>query len=525
MQPNALSALLRLRYRLLWAQVRTRNGKIVLALVGYLILSLIAGMLALGGVGGAIAAVRLGKSELVARAVLSAAFLCVTLAAVLFGVGMRQSYSDGFLRRYALRPLQRLAARHLIAALEPIWILALTWYVGLAAGFVLLDVVPWWKAVPAAVLLLLTNYLLARALLSVIEYAMATRSGPFLLLTVMAVLFPLPSVLGPMLSHNPAALGKVLAVLSWTPPFAAASVMSGARGMASAGWLLLLVGYCAVFAAALVRLDRLPPPSRTVAGAKAAWDDVWDRIAAVFGPELAPLIGKILRYYARSPQLRFNYPLSALWVLLLTFQFGRGSDPMRSFLAALGAISGVGSMSMGAMTMNVFGFDGSGFRRYFLVPVAPAIVLRAAAVVPLILGAALIPISLGVWLAVSRVPLNARMMLMLLSSGLGGTFLFQALGIWTSMLAPRAIEFKATFGNKLSLAANALMMGNMFVMFGLMGLFQHLGVKSVLAYWWLLPLAATVAAAFYLVTLRAGAAVFVARRERMLSMIERGFSF
>jgi hypothetical protein len=435
---------------------------------------------------------------------------------------MSHIFSDGFLRRYALRSVERLIARHLIAVLEPIWILTLAWYMGLAAGFVLLGTVRWWAALGSAILLLAANYLLARALLSLIDHILAMRRGPILLLVALGVLFPLPAVVGPMLARNGLALGQVLTLLKLTPPFAAASIIAGAPVFSSAGLLLLLVGYCAALTAAIAALDRLPFPSLTVAGAKAAWDEPWDYIAAVFGPELGPLIGKILRYYVRSPQLLLNYPFSAVGLVLLTLPFG-GGDPVRSFLAALGAITAVGSMSMGAMTMNAFGFDESGFRRYFLVPVAPAVVLRAVAIVPLILGSIVIPISLGVWLAVSRVLLDTRMLLMLLSSGFGGMLLLQALGIWTSLLSPRAIKLNAMWGNKLSFSANALMVASMFLMFGLMPLYDYIGAKAVLAHWWIQPLVALAAAGFYVVTLRAGSAVFCSRRERMLSLIERGY--
>lgn len=524
MRARVLAVLLGLRYRLLWAQVRTRNGRILLAAAAYLMLSVVAAILLLGGIGGAIASVRLGKAETVARVALTAPFLCVTLTAALFGVGMRQVFSDSFLRRYALHPIERLAARHLIAVLEPLWIVTLVWYIGLAAGFVLLDVAHWWTAIPAAVLLLTVNYLLARTFQSVTEYAIATRWGPLALLVLLTMLFPLPAVGGPMLVRNQAALGQALMVLQWTPPFAAAVAMAGGTAGSRVGGLLLLLGYCGVLTTAIAAMDRLPLPSRTVATAKVEWGDLWDRISGVFGPELGPLIGKILRYYARSPQLRFNYPVAAIGIVIISLDFGRG-DPMHSFLKLLGAITAVGSLSMGAMTMNVFGFDGSGFRRYFLLPVAPARVLRAAAIVPLLLGSAIIPVSLGIWMAVSRVGLDARMVVMVVSNAVAAMFLLQGLGLWTSLLAPRAIDFNATWGNKLSLAANVLMMGSMFLTFGLMGLFEHLGTRTVLAHWWIPPVAAVLAAVFYAATLQTAAVVFCARRERMLSMIEKGFSF
>ena len=43
--------LIRLRYKLLWANTRTRNGKIALFFAGYLLLVMVISLLAAGGVG------------------------------------------------------------------------------------------------------------------------------------------------------------------------------------------------------------------------------------------------------------------------------------------------------------------------------------------------------------------------------------------------------------------------------------------------------------------------------------------
>jgi len=111
---------------------------------------------------------------------------------------------------------------------------------------------------------------------------------------------------------------------------------------------------------------------------------------------------------------------------------------------------------------------------------------------------------------------------MLLSSGFGGMFFYHALGLWTSLLALRAMEFKLRFGAKQPFAATSLMMGSMLVMFGLVGGLPALGSKVVLGHWWVAPLILFAACGFYLLTLSSGARVFGRRRERMLSMIERG---
>jgi hypothetical protein len=67
--------LVRLRYRLLWAKTRSRNGRIALFMACYLLLVLLIALFASGGFGAALVAVRTGKAELVAQAVLSSLYV------------------------------------------------------------------------------------------------------------------------------------------------------------------------------------------------------------------------------------------------------------------------------------------------------------------------------------------------------------------------------------------------------------------------------------------------------------------
>lgn len=257
-------------------------------------------------------------------------------------------------------------------------------------------------------------------------------------------------------------------------------------------------------------------PSRTAAKAQVSWNSFYDRAAACFGAEMAPLAGKILRYYIRSPQMRYSYPIVVFSMFLAIV------DPRTKFLAAVGMISFVGSMCMGAMTLNIFGFDGAGFRRYYLLPITPARIFQATAIVPLILGASTVPLSLAIWFVFAPTRTEARMIAVLISSGFGGLFFYQALGLWTSLLSPRAIPFKSILGNKLSFPANALMWGSVVVCFGLPAILDRLGMKVVLEHWWTAPLILFMTIVLYVATLRAGAVVFSRRREIILSTIEKG---
>src|ERR1035438_9214210 len=114
-----------LRYKLLWAQTRTRNGRIALFLVGYLFALLILLLMTAGGYGAAMIAVRSGQAEKVAQAVLGGLFLNALVASVVTGFGINTAFTDAALRRYALNAGDRLVARHLTGILEPVWIFVL----------------------------------------------------------------------------------------------------------------------------------------------------------------------------------------------------------------------------------------------------------------------------------------------------------------------------------------------------------------------------------------------------------------
>ena len=181
----------------------------------------------------------------------------------------------------------------------------------------------------------------------------------------------------------------------------------------------------------------------------------------------------------------------------------------------------VGFVSTASMSTNQFGFDSSGFRRYFLLPIPPGSILRASSYTAVFLGATVAAAAVLLWLAFAPVPFDLRMLPMLAGCAAGGLLLFNGLCIWTTLLSPRRTDFETTFGNQLSLGANVLLIGGVLVgMFGVFFLDKITTPDIILAYWWA-PLALTVLAlAFYLFSLRGGARVFVQRRETLLNLLE-----
>ena len=118
-------------------------------------------------------------------------------------------------------------------------------------------------------------------------------------------------------------------------------------------------------------------------------------------------------------------------------------------------------------------------------------------------------------------PFDARMLLMLLCSGLTGLFLLHGCGVWVTLFNPRKGDYKSNFGNDLSLGGNILLIGGMMLAMLLPHLTYKLQPALVSPESWRmflpLPLLAFV---FYRVTLKSAGPIFVTRRERLLAVVE-----
>ncbi len=515
--------LLKLRYRLFWARARSRRAKIALS-SGVFLVGWIAVLLGMGGGGVGVVASRFAKPTVAADFAFGMVFVWAMVGALVFALDSPAALSDESLRRYPLTRLDRLAARYAVGLFDPLWLLVFVLDFSITAGFVATSAARWWAAFPAAALLFLTNYLAARLLAEVVGRITATRVGSAALILAFAVLLASAGAL-PLALQGPnrPETRLVLAALKFTPPLAVATVVTGASALVSLGAMLVTLVWLLGVGFALVSLEGRPVRSKAVAGAEATWNSPHDLFAAMFGPTLAPLVGKTLRYYVRTPMFALNYLFCVIGPTLLTLPpaFG-GADPLAHFFAALAAVSFfVGYGGIGTVTSNAFGFDRSGFRRYFFSPVSSRSILRAMAFVPLALGAPSVPLSLGVFLVFWHAGVDSRMVILWFSVGFGGLLLFQGLGLWTSLFSPRARDFEIRYGKTLPMAQNILMIVSMASCPVLLAIFHVLGSATLLAYWWVAVLALLPVAAFYIFTLRRAGSVLRARREQMLPILER----
>ncbi|HTS62626.1 MAG TPA: hypothetical protein VMH28_11425 [Candidatus Acidoferrales bacterium] len=519
MNTALIGDLIRLRYRLLWAKTRSRNGRIALFFAGYLILMAAIALLTTGGFGAALAAVRSGKGEMVAQAVLSGIFFEAILASNILGFGLNAIFSDVELRRYPLHAADRRAARHLIGLADPFWLLFFAMDLGLALGLYAAGAGAFWFGFVAALLLFVCNYLLARVVALLIDRMMRRRGGSALLLGLVMLLALGPSIMQPVFRGHPDRWQAVLRWLQITPPFGAASAMIH-PGMPALNGILLILLWTVGFLALLTAIENRPPSRTAAVSLKIDWDTWYERAAAFFGPA-APLVAHWLRFYLRNNRTRamslFQLPL----VAFLTFQIGRQAGANGFFVAALGTFPVATFMGVARITVNQFGYSGGGFRRYFLLPTDPAATLRAGSFASLLLGACSIPILLAAWLVLAPKPLDPAMFVMLACSSATGLLLFNAAALWVSLFNPRKGNYQSSLGNDLSLGGNILVIGGVLTAL----LAPRLLVRAWPApfqpenWWMFLPLLA-LAIAVYLGSLNTVCALFAPRRERLLAVVE-----
>lgn len=342
MDTSSLAHLLALRYRLLWAQARMGNGKLLWLLVGWQLGMLVMAFIALGGFGAAQAAIEMGQADRVARTALGWVFPSAIFTSAVLGTGVDPAFSDASLRRYPLSPSQRFVARHATALLGPVWLLVLALYLGLAAGLSLSDTGRPWLALPAALVLVVANYLSSRVLLEWIRRILQTRIGQ---VALFALSVPLALVTPMLLMSSASGMSEASAaltqVLHLTPPGVAAAAMVDHQVASSLTSFAGLLAWSLGLGVALVQWERRPPYLPSMAGTAARWDDLYDRASSLFGPQLGPLVGKNLRYYVRSAHLRWNYPLTIPILTVMVWQAtrNRADEPMALFLAVLGAFS------------------------------------------------------------------------------------------------------------------------------------------------------------------------------------------
>ncbi len=515
-----LKILTRLRYRLIWARARGSSGRIILLLALYLLGGSVALLMALGGLGAAIADSDFEQGGKMARWTLTMLFINGVGLSLMFGVGTHDAFSEDALRRYPLKARERFIIRQIIGLLDPIWAVITAGAVGLAAGF-------WWLGkgeiilgLPAAALFVASGYLATACLLSLVGRVMRSRAASAVMGIFMLALIsfgPLAMSLAAVSAGDK--LWRVVdKILLFTPPGVAAAMMVD-RWQSPFGAALLLLVWVAVLAVALSKLESLPPGAEEKSSGEISWDDFYDQIAGLFGRKYAPFVGKSLRYHLRCNLVRFSLLTSPLFVLLGKFLVpGRGARTEGVITFALFFITS--SAISVSMMLNLFGYDGAGIRRYAVLPSTFATALRAGSLASLLVRVVTMLVAFALWMIFARKNFDSRMLPAVLGIVGAGLFLFNALGLWTSVLSPKAANFDAIWNNRLSFGSNVVVFCGVLTPYMLAITFsEHLDPSDLLRFWWApLPLM-ILSAGFYLFSMKMIEPVLNWRREKLINLI------
>jgi hypothetical protein len=520
MNTTLIGHLIGLRYKLMWAKTRNRNGRIALFFTGYLLLILVGALLGAGGVGAGLAAVKSGKSDMVARAVLTSVYGGAVMWTLLLGFGMNAVFSETELLRYPMAARERRLVRFFIGIADPFWLLILLVDLGLVIGLYLVSDTPLGMGSIAILLLLASNYAVACAAGMYIDRLSQTKMGSTILLFLVMTVAIGPQVALPALKRNPAALDPVLKALQFTPPFAAADAITG-QGAAAWQALTVIVCWLAAFLAIAGWLDKHPYQQRVAQVKAIGWNSPYERAGALFGPVYGVLVGNWLRYYTRNQRFRAMYLLSLPLAGFLTFNMARKGGAGDWFLGALGAYPVLAYLGTSRFTVNQFGYVGGGFRRFFLLPTDPGACLRAASYASLLLGAGMLPIGMIVWIAAAPGGSDPRKIAMLAGSAVTGLFLFNGLGLWSTLFGARKGNYSSAMGNDLSLAGNVVLILCMVGGLLLPPLLNKFAPALIAPEnWWVALPPAAAALTFYFVSLRVAAPLVYQRRESLMAMLE-----
>ncbi len=515
-----LWTLTRLRYRLIWAQARRSNGGVLLLLSLYLLGGSVALLAAFSGLGAAIVDNDLDQSGRVARGLLAILFINGIGLSLMFGVGTRDAFSEESLRRYPLMASERFIISKIIGLLDPIWAIMAVGAMGLAIGFSWFGKGAIFVGLPAAALFVGASFLATVCLLSIIGHILRSRVAS----TALGIIVLLLVSFGPLAMSLLAVSGGdrmwklVGQILRLTPPGAAGSMMAADSWQATLGGAALLVIWITGLAWILRKLESLPPVTETGASGGISWDDFYDQIAGLFGRNYAPLVSKSLRYHLRCNLVRFSLMTSPMLALLGKFM-DRGLGEGRGIVITLALFFIISSAISVSMMLNLFGYDGAGIRRYAILPAKFATALRAGSLASLLLRMVVALAAVALWVVFAQKHFDARMLLMTLGIVLAGLFLFNALGLWTSVLSPKSANFDAIWNNRLSFGANVVLVCGFAPYLIVMTISRALDPAVLLRFWWA-PLSLLILfAGFYLFSMKMIEPVLNWRREKLINLI------
>jgi hypothetical protein len=516
--------LVKLRYKLIWAQARSSSGRVFLLIVVTLFFSTVGAFLAMAGLGAAVAGVHLGRAEVITRGILSGFHLSAVITSLFFGLGPRAAFSEPVLRRFPLTSRQRVFIRHLIGLIDPIWFVLATCAIGIAVGLAITGSGSILGGLLAAALYVSAAYLSAALTMALVDWLMQTPAGSTALALVglTALSFSGLGISWLFSVENPERLESLDRLLHFAPSGLTTQVMMAPSLWARLVALTLLLAWAVALLLGIGWLERRrarQTGSSSSATGEYQFDTLYDRVARLFGPVYGPLVGKSLRYYLRSNRVRLGLASAPIFAFMGGFMSQNPALRSSDFYFTFSFFAFLGFSGTSSIALNQFGSDGKGARRYALLPTRFGVSVRAGSLTSLILGLAVITPTIWLWTVVTKVEFDWRAIVMLAGSSLGGIFLFNGLAMWTTLFSPKAVDFTSMLNNRLSLGGNLVVAGGLIVVFVIHFVLMRRALDSVLALWWLSTLLALFSFVFYLVCWWAIGPVAGARRRAVIETI------
>ena len=513
-----------LRYKLIWAQARSSSGRIVVFILVTLFLLIVGVVFAVVGLGAAVAGAHVGRAEVITRGVLSGFHLSAVMTSLFFGLGPRAAFSETVLRRFPLTSRERLLIRHLIGLIDPIWFVLATCALGIAVGLAVTGSGSMLGGLLAAVLYVTAAYLSAAFVMTLVDWLMqtATGSSALALFGLAALSFSGLGLSWLFDQGNPQRLEAFDRVLHFVPSGLATQVMVSSSLSARVVAIALLLVWILVLLGCISGLEnrraRHTSSSSSVTG-EHDLDSLYDRVARLFGPVYAPLVGKSLRYYLRSNRVRLGLASAPIFAFMGRFMSQNPALGGAEFYFTFAFFAFLGFSGTSSIALNQFGSDGKGVRRYALLPVKFCVPVRAGSLTSLLLGAAVVAPTIWLWTVITSVEPDWRTVAMLASSSLGGLFLFNGLAMWTTLFSPKSVDFTSTLNNRLSLGGNVVVAGGLIVVFVVHFALMRKALDSVLALWWLSAAFALLSLILYAVCWWAVGPISETRRHSVIDAI------
>ncbi|MEP7270713.1 MAG: hypothetical protein ABI882_04380, partial [Acidobacteriota bacterium] len=177
---------------------------------------------------------------------------------------------------------------------------------------------------------------------------------------------------------------------------------------------------------------------------------------------------------------------------------GNGVMMGHEFYFTLAFFTFLGFSGPSSISLNQFGSDGEGVRRYAILPIRFAEPIRAGALAAVVLGGIVVAPTIVLWSFLTSLDVQWQMIVMLFCSSLGGLFFFNGAAMWTTILSPKHVEFSSMLGNRLPLGGNLVVAGGMIVVFALYFVLMQLPLETVLGLWWVSIVFAALGLVFYL---------------------------